>query len=363
MPNDARNKLRSMGGIMASSPELMQAAVQGYQPGGMVVPTVPQMIAPSAPRSSGYAPGLLPTGTVDPRLSYSARNAPLSPADARRNEALEMGLERLRQDGPLTFGGGAQYRLSAPDMPFEPRVPMGPEAGQPERMDARVLRSVLAGEGSMGDEAGYTVDDLLEGSGAETFTVPETVPSAQRGPQDIMLLPEVIVGSVPYRVDVETGGVFRNDGTPVRGAEAEAALKQVPEVLYAAERASSSAAERRARKKLEANQERLKELDEEKIGGVAPNSEAAEEEAALKEETRALSDELGSFASAEDTVMSMPLTPTKLTQEQIDKANELAQKDPNISPAPASDAPSPDEGAGGGTGGGDETDTGDGTGG
>jgi len=29
MPNDARNKLRSMGGIMASSPELMQAA-QGY---------------------------------------------------------------------------------------------------------------------------------------------------------------------------------------------------------------------------------------------------------------------------------------------------------------------------------------------
>jgi hypothetical protein len=77
-------------------------------------------------------------------------------------------------DGPMTFGGGAQYRPTTPDMPFEPRVPRGPEAGQPERMDARAMRGVLAGEGSMGDGAGVTVDDLLDGSGAEGFSVPET---------------------------------------------------------------------------------------------------------------------------------------------------------------------------------------------
>lgn len=39
MANDARNRLRSMGGIMASSPELMQAA-QGFQVGGPVL--IPQ---------------------------------------------------------------------------------------------------------------------------------------------------------------------------------------------------------------------------------------------------------------------------------------------------------------------------------
>jgi len=269
MPNDARTKLRGMGGIMASSPELMQAA-QGYQPGGMVAPKVPLVDSVTVPGTGAPVVGL---GRVPPMMPQGPRPE---------------GLPSMLPERPVQrFVAGMQ-----PD-------PYAPTPG-----------SYLL------DEPDQTVDSLLEGSGAETFTVPETVPSTQRGPQDIMLLPEVIVGSVPYRVDVETGGVFRNDGTPVRGAEAEAALRQAPEALYTAERASSSAAERRARKKLEANQERLKELDEEKIGGVAPSSEAAEEEAALKEETRALSDELGSFASAEDTVMAQEVAPS-LTPEQM----------------------------------------------
>jgi len=47
MANEARTKLRNMGGIMASSPELMQAA--GYQQGGQVTPMGP-FVVPGDPR-------------------------------------------------------------------------------------------------------------------------------------------------------------------------------------------------------------------------------------------------------------------------------------------------------------------------
>jgi len=52
MAYNARNRLRSMGGIMASSPELMQAA--GYQQGGTVAPVVPPVVG--APQSPGMPP-------------------------------------------------------------------------------------------------------------------------------------------------------------------------------------------------------------------------------------------------------------------------------------------------------------------
>jgi hypothetical protein len=42
-PRTARNKLNQMGGIMASSPELMQT-VQGFQQGGSVYAGQPSMI-------------------------------------------------------------------------------------------------------------------------------------------------------------------------------------------------------------------------------------------------------------------------------------------------------------------------------
>lgn len=45
--NDARNRLRSMGGIMASSPELMQAAAQRFNAGGLAMTTAP--MAPVRP--------------------------------------------------------------------------------------------------------------------------------------------------------------------------------------------------------------------------------------------------------------------------------------------------------------------------
>lgn len=52
MVSDARNRLRSMGGIMASSPELMQAA--GFPASGAVAPVVPSVMG--TPQSPGMPP-------------------------------------------------------------------------------------------------------------------------------------------------------------------------------------------------------------------------------------------------------------------------------------------------------------------
>lgn len=186
MNQGARNKLRNMGGIMASSPKLMQAAFQAggsVRPPGSpnapsplaVIPSLPSMQQPSfGPRTSGYAPGLLPTGTVDPRMTGPARRSPTSPAQGAANATLEDALLAQRMEGPLTFGGGAQPLPTAPDMPFERRDPRGLEAGLPRRMEERVMRNVLAGEGSMSADPDVTIDDLLEGSGAPFIVEPDT---------------------------------------------------------------------------------------------------------------------------------------------------------------------------------------------
>ena len=137
MNNDARSKLRSMGGIMASSPELMQVA-QKFQVGGGVsagpsplrtIPTVRQPEMPElGPRNPGYDPKIFRSGTIDPVLAGTRRVAPLSPTQARRNAILE----RAAMNSP-TYGSGAQPFPSSPDMPFEPRVPMGIEGGKNEQ--------------------------------------------------------------------------------------------------------------------------------------------------------------------------------------------------------------------------------------
>ena len=339
MPNDARNKLRGMGGIMASSPELMQAA---YQAGGSVrapgspnapsplpiIPSVAPMVPPApGPRTSGYAPGLLPTGIVDPRLMGNARRAPTSPTQGRENAILERALMRQRMDGPLTAGGGARQNVPTPGAPFEPRVPMGPEAGQPERMDARIMRGMEAGEGLIGDEAGVTVDDLIDGSGATAFSVPETQApktEAEARADRIQNLRKRSVGAaVDFIKDLPDPAAALGDFVARYGSEAAG----VGEAFFGDPELAAKYFE-------------------------AADSLRPEQRQAIAE----LTDEQQEFVDAEDTVMSMPLTPQKLTQEQINKATDLAQKDPNISPPPAADEPRPgaeggDTGTGTGTGG------------
>lgn len=151
MSNEARNRLRSMGGIMASSPELMQAAMPQYQEGGSV-----RAPAGRGTMLDGQMYLLMPDGSVvearsgvaaDPQTRRAVMqklnvppevNAPMEPAVAP--------IPSYRLDGPLTRGGGAVSPLPTPAMPLEPRVPAGIEVALPERMDARVMRNILAGE-------------------------------------------------------------------------------------------------------------------------------------------------------------------------------------------------------------------------
>ena len=174
MNNDARSKLRSMGGIMASSPELMQV-VRKFQVGGNVsagpsplrtIPDVRQPKAPSlGPRNPGYDPGLLPSGTIDPVLPGTRRVAPISPDRARRNAILERAAA-----GSPTYGSGAQPYPSAPDMPFEPRVPAGPEAGSPQLGRDRIIRNLTVGDSYWRLPEGTTIDDLLDTSDSKGLT-------------------------------------------------------------------------------------------------------------------------------------------------------------------------------------------------
>ena len=303
MPYDARNKLRSMGGIMASSPELMQAAAQRFNNGGIAMTTAPMApVRPAVQYNDIMRPQMEPPvvglGRVTPvrpaglpdRLPAGLAN--FSMQDWRkmtRQQRKAAGLPVSELGGQLFFDRfGVGLGLVEPDTRYTSEGPVETEA---ERL--------MAGSSAM-----YSL--------------------GQQNTRDILSLPEVIVGGVPYRVDVKTKSVFRSDGFPVRGAEAELALKQAAEALHAAERATSSAAERRAGKKLEANKARLQELEEAKVGGVAPRSSAAaEEEAALKEENRALGRELGSFASAEDTVMAQEVAPS-MTPEQMTEEGRKA---------------------------------------
>lgn len=97
---EARNRLRNMGGIMASSPELMQEA-QTFQAGGPVqmlpIPSYRDMLMEAARRgvSPQVARGEVERGRLDPESEFF---------DPR---ALEAEILRMRGEGPMTYGSGA----------------------------------------------------------------------------------------------------------------------------------------------------------------------------------------------------------------------------------------------------------------
>ena len=351
MPNDARNKLRGMGGIMASSPELMQAA---YQAGGSVrapgspnapsplplIPSVAPMVPPApGPRTSGYAPGLLPTGIVDPRLAASMRRAPTSPGRASRNSILENLLLQQRMGGALTAGGGARVDQPTPGMPRDATIPSLGDEG----MNERALRSVMAGEGSMDDGIGLTVDQLMESSGAESFTVPEVGSTGPTGR-----------GSEVDNVDnIDDLRAARGFGRSAYLSGLKGNVVDIPEdtALFDTTREDKAEVLAEVEQKL---------AEEEAKRPTSDTFASSDQERLIKNlettKRRLESDvrrQLDEETPPEERVMSMPVEPTPLTQEQINKANKLAQKDPNFVFPETTDEPDTDDG---------DTDTGTGNG-
>jgi len=295
MANDARSKLRNMGGIMASSPELMEVA-QRFQAGGPAAPQPPMVgRAPLPPRPTP-GPMSLNRALGSPTRPMAPPSAGLPPTVMR--ELTGDARERALAGTAPSFGFGS-FLSDVPPVPLEEDI---------------------------------GVDDFLEASRVRggpvekpTATTAESLEST-----DFTTLPEVMVGSVPYRVDAAAGRVFRNDGTPVSGREAEMALRAAPDAAYTAERASAASRERSRSNEISNKQQRLERLKETYVQGVPPSSAAKDEVAQLEEEIDAAKEERGEELSAEETVMAQSLVPRELDQATIDKALAAVRDDPNI---------------------------------
>ncbi|EDM71044.1 hypothetical protein RAZWK3B_16645 [Roseobacter sp. AzwK-3b] len=91
---------------------------------------------------------------TEPGPGRDARRVPMSPAQAQQNAEMERAQLAMRDEGPMTAGGGARQNPPTPDMPYDRRVPAGPEAGMPERNVRRGLRDADAGAQARGQAAG-----------------------------------------------------------------------------------------------------------------------------------------------------------------------------------------------------------------
>jgi hypothetical protein len=262
MDKNARTKLRNMGGIMASSPELMRVA-QGFQVGGPVMPQ-----APLAPRTSG--------------VTRPGTGAPL------------VGLGRVppMMTAPVTPG-------TAPMMPLE-SAPGRFVAGQPP-------------DPSVAD--GFFGLDPVRPAGLPGL--------ADQGVEDP--LEELMLGSgaVDRRDTTDDARAERGFGRSAYMSGLQGNVVDLPEDL---EPSYSTVREDKG-EVLSDVQEQIADLEEKQIGGVDPSSAAKRKRESLEAQARRLEGQIPK--PTEEDLMAMPVEPKNLTQEQIDKAMSLVQKDPN----------------------------------
>jgi hypothetical protein len=278
MNNDARSKLRSMGGIMASSPELMQVA-QKFDNGGPVMgmPSVAGQ-APFPPRPMG--------GPMSLNRAMGSPSRPMMP--------------------PL-----------AGTIPVVPREMLG---------DAR--RRALAGTTpSFGMGVGLgSLDPILE----DDVDV-DTLLEASQGRGTSVGKPEAL--ETPSSDIISRQNELRKKrGLPPLSAE------QKREFIKSAEAAPLAQDVVRA----DEIDTELDKIEKRKVGGVFSSSADAATAEKLEAEKNQLARAAGETLSAEDTLMEQPLVPKKLDQSVIDKMLDLAKKDPNVpfgteTPAPDGD--------------------------
>jgi hypothetical protein len=109
-----------------------------------------------------------------PEASRRAPNGPVSPDTI----AAEAGNKATRDEGPITYGGGAQRQPGTPALPVDPRVPAGPEAGQPQRQATRNARTPLADQTQM---AAIPADTQEETGTLETPAAPDRSTNVAQG--------------------------------------------------------------------------------------------------------------------------------------------------------------------------------------
>lgn len=276
MSEDARRKLRDMGGIMASSPDLIQA-VQKFDVGG------PVMGPPRGPSGPNFAPRMTPAEMSGIRPAVPATNPPRatrlggrtflltddnrvidaetnSPAPAalanevRRKLRVADVVPEYRKSGPLTFGGGASPNPSIPEMPFDRRVPKGIEGGK--------------------DEQRFVTREPQSSAQMRENTFPSLLVEEPEDP------------TVDNLLDISAlGGI--NMGAFNRSLDRD---REIP-----------------------------------RTSTPTPNeSPIPAEETPSPEET----------LSPEETVMAQPLVPENISDETLDRMRKLIESDPNVSPPP-----------------------------
>jgi hypothetical protein len=268
MNNDARKKLRDMGGIMASSPELMQVA-QKFDDGGPVMGK-----PPAAPTGPNFNPRMLMDQTVMGRGLVPS--APSVPALAGTIPVV-----------PREMLGDARRRALAGTAPSF-GMGMAPALGS--------LNPIL--------EDDISVDDLLETSRDRGTSVGK--PEALETPSS-----DIISRQNELR---------KKRGLPPLSAEQER------EFIKSAEAAPLAQDVVRA----DEIDTELDKIEKRKIGGVFSSSADAATAQKLEAERNQLVRAAGETLIAEETVMAQPLLPKKLDQSVIDKMLDLAKKDPNV---------------------------------
>lgn len=287
MSKDARRKLRDMGGIMASSPDLIQA-VQKFQVGGPLMgpppsapvgpnfsprmppaplpgirPAMPSFVASDRPLPAANPPRATRLGgrtfllTDDNRVIDAETNSPAPAAlanEVRRKLGAADVVPEYREAGPLTFGGGASPNPSIPEIPFERRVPKGIEGGKDEQ---RFVTREPQSSAQMREEP----FPLLLTQGVEEPTVDNLL--------DISALGGIAMGTFNRSLDRgreirRTDGPTSNEAPPPDG------------------------------------------------GGGTPDAPL----------------------SPEETVMAQPLVPENISDETLDRMRKLLESDPNVSPPP-----------------------------
>ena len=135
MNQGARNKLRNMGGIMASSPKLMQAA---FQAGGPVMPVPPSMQFNDVARSR-IGPPVAGLGRIAPMMPPPAMSgpAPMMPAESAPGRFVAgQGLDTSVTDsffGGTDLGEGSISEAASPlpeEDPFEALLSASEEFSQ-----------------------------------------------------------------------------------------------------------------------------------------------------------------------------------------------------------------------------------------